>query len=220
MNKMDVLTACRTELFSAAIADALDSIGLHKQAVIPGLTPLSEDMAIVGFVRTGIYMPIYHDDENVSVYEHEIRLIDDLKPDDVPVLVCDGNLNIAPWGELVSTRAQYLGAAGCITDGCTRDVSTIKKMGFPVFSGGTNPVDTKYRGKMMWADVPAEIGGVTIDSGDLVIADSDGIVFVPSQHIETVVARSLEKVRAETLVRQQLVAGVSLADVFASHGIL
>jgi len=220
MNKMDVLTACRTELFSAAIADSLDAIGYHKQAAMPGLSPLSEDMTIVGFVRTGIYMPIYHDDEHVNVYENEIQLIDDLKPDEVPVLACNGNLNISPWGELVSTRAQYLGAAGCITDGCTRDVKTIKKMGFPVFSAGRNPVDTKYRGKMMWADVPAEICGVSIASGDLVVADFDGIVFVPAEHIETVVARSLEKVRAENIVRQQLTDGVSLADVFARHGIL
>jgi len=220
MNKMDVLTACRTELFSAVIADSLDAIGYHKQTVMPGLSPLSEDMTIVGFVRTGIYMPIYHDDENVNVYENEIQLIDNLKPDEVPVLACNGNLNISPWGELVSTRAKYLGAAGCITDGCTRDVKTIQKMGFPVFSGGRNPVDTKYRGKMMWSDVPAEIGGVRIKSGDLVIADSDGIVFVPAEHIENVVAKSLEKVRAESIVRQQLLDGVSLTDVFASHGIL
>ncbi|MCF6232798.1 MAG: RraA family protein [Rhodobacteraceae bacterium] len=220
MNRMEVLTACRTELFSAAIADALDSIGYHKQAAMPGLNPLSEGMTIVGYVRTGIYMPIYHDDKDVNVYENEIRLIDDLKPDEVPVLVCDGNLNISPWGELVSTRAQYLGASGCITDGCTRDVTAIQKMGFPVFSAGRNPVDTKYRGKMIWADTPAHLCGVAIASGDLVIADSDGIVFVPAEQIETVVARSLEKVRAESVVRQQLVAGVSLADVFASHGIL
>lgn len=220
MEKPEILSTCRGELYTAALADALDTLKCRNQVVTPGLTPLSEDMRIVGFARVGIYMPIYHDDENVKVYEHEIRLIDDLVADDVPVLACNGNLNISPWGELVSTRSLYLGAAGCITDGCVRDVNAIRDMGFPVFSGGRNPVDTKYRGKMMWMDVPAVIGGVGVESGDLVMADSDGIVFVPARHIEQVVTLSLEKVRDETMVRKQLLEGVSLQDVFAAHGIL
>jgi len=220
VEKSEILSVCRDELFTAVLADGLDGLGRHNQTAAPGLTPLSEDMRIVGFARVGIYMPIYHDDENVNVYENEIRLIDDLQKDDVAVLACNGNLNISPWGELVSTRASYLGAAGCITDGCVRDVKEINKIGFAVFSGGRNPADTKYRGKMMWWDVPGEIGGVTVNSGDLVMADHDGIVFVPSEVIEETVARSLEKVRAENIVRQQLSNGVSLADVFASHGIL
>lgn len=220
MDRSKILTACRHELFTAVLADALDALGLHSQVVAPGLTPLSQDMQIVGFARVGIYMPIYHDDENVNVYEHEIKLIDDLAKDDVAVLACNANLNITPWGELLSTRAQYLEAAGCITDGCVRDAKTIRELNFPVFSAGTNPVDTKYRGKMMWADVPGKIGGVIVNSGDLVMADHDGIVFVPAQHIDETVQRSLEKVRAESLVREQLLKGVSLQEVFATHGIL
>lgn len=220
MKKSDILKACREELFSAVLSDSLDSLGYHEQAVAPGLSPLSEEMRIVGYARVGIYMPIYHDDENVNVYENEIRLIDDLARDDVAVLSCNGDLGICPWGELVSTRAQYLGAAGCITDGCARDSKAIRELGFPVFSAGTNPVDTKYRGKLMWMDVPARVGGVKVNSGDLVVADHDGIVFVPSEVIDRTMDLALRKVRKESMVRQQLREGVSLADVFARHGIL
>ena len=215
-----VLRACREELYSAVVADTLDSYGRYEQAVSPGIVGLEEGMRIVGFVRTGLYMPIYHDDDKVNVYEHEIRLIDDLKPGEVPVLACNGDTRISPWGELLSTRADYLGAAGCITDGSVRDVAQICDMGFPVFSGGRNPLDTKHRGKMMWADVPAIIGGVRVNSGDLVIADRDGIVFVPSDLIEGVVEKALEKVRQETTVRQELRAGATLVEVFDRHGIL
>lgn len=220
MHRDALLKTCRAELYSAVVADTLDSLGHRNQAVAPGLDPLEDDMRIVGFARVGIYMPIYHDDENVNVYEHEIRLIDDLKPGEVPVLVCSGNKRIAPWGELLSTRAQYLGGAGCITDGCVRDVQMIREMGFPVFSGGRNPVDTKYRGKMMWADVPGVIGEVEVNSDDLIIADLDGIVFVPSAIIGKVVEKSLEKVRAETTVRDELRDGATLVEVFNRHGIL
>jgi regulator of RNase E activity RraA len=215
-----LLRTCIDELYTAVVSDTLDGLGLHDQCVAPGLVPLEEGMRIAGFVRVGIYMPIYHDDERVNVYEHEIRLVDDLKKGEVPVLVCNGDLRIAPWGELLSTRAQYLGAAGCITDGAVRDVGRICQMGFPVFSGGRNPVDTKYRGKMMWTDVPARIGGVSIRPGDLVLADRDGIVFVPADRIEETMELALRKVRTETTVRDELSAGATLVEVFARHGIL
>ncbi|MBD3626070.1 MAG: RraA family protein [Rhodobacteraceae bacterium] len=214
------LATCRAELYSAVVADTLDSLGYHKQVVAPGLSGLDESMSIFGFARVGLYMPIYHDDENVNVYEHEIRLVDDLKEGDVPIISCNGDRGIAPWGELLSTRAQVLGSAGCITDGSVRDVHGIRQMGYPVFTGGRFPADTKYRGKMMWADVPCEIGGVRVHSGDMVVADPDGIVFIPADLVENVASSALEKVRAENTVRDELRAGATLEEVFARHGIL
>lgn len=220
LEMQEQLNTWSEELYAAVVSDTLDSLGFQNQSLGPGFSALSEDMRIVGFARVGIYMPIFHDDETVNVYEHEIRLIDDLRPGEVPVLICNGDTRIAPWGELLSTRARYLRAAGCITDGCVRDVRMIRDMGFPVFSAGRNPVDTKYRGKMMLADVPGNINGVRIKSGDFVIADQDGIVFVPSEHTEEVLKKALQKVRAETTVREELRSGSSLVDVFDRHGIL
>lgn len=219
-DRLAMLETCRAELYSAVVSDTLDAMGLRDQVVAPGLNPIAEDMKIFGFARVGIYMPIYHDDESVNVYEHEIRLIDDLAPGDVPVISCNANRAIAPWGELLSTRAQYLQSAGCITDGSVRDVAMIRAIRYPVFSGGRNPVDTKYRGKMMWIDVPCVIGGVRVNSGDLVIADLDGIVFVPADQMDEAVAGALGKVRSENRVRDELRHGASLVDVFARHGIL
>ena len=220
MDRAAILETCRAELYSAVVSDTLDSLGYRRQVVQSVLHPLQDGMRIVGFARVGIYMPIFHDDANVNVYEHEIRLVDDLKAGEVPVFICHNNRRIAPWGELLSTRAQYLGAAGCITDGCVRDVDMIREMGFPVFSGGRNPVDTKYRGKMMWADLPGVIGEVEVNSGDLVIADLDGIVFIPESLIETVTTKALAKVRTETTVREELRNGATLVEVFDRHGIL
>jgi regulator of RNase E activity RraA len=215
-----MLAACRGVLYSAVVSDTLDALGYHDQAMAPGPRPLSEDMTLIGFARTGIYMPIFHDDADVNVYEHEIALVDSLEPDDVVVLSCSGNLRIGPWGELLSTRARYLKAAGCITDGSVRDVSIIKRMNFSVFAGGYSPLDTKYRGKMMWRDVPARIGAVEVNPGDFIVGDIDGIVVVPQAMTEEVVGRSLEKARAETTVREELGRGEPLSSVFAKHGIL
>ncbi len=150
---------CRARLNSAAIADSLDTFGLHRQVLLPGLSAVDPSLVLCGLVRVGIYMPLYHDDENTKVYEHEIALIDSLQPDEVPVLCCHGITRIAPWGELLSERSSYLGAAGMLTDGCVRDTTRIRALNFPVYAAGTNPMDTKYRGKLMLYDVPGEIAG-------------------------------------------------------------
>ena len=93
-------------------------------------------------------------------------------------------------------------------------------MNFPVFSKGTNPVDTKFRGKMMMADVPGEIADVRIESGDLVFGDNDGVVIVPANIIEEVTKKALEKVSSENTVRDEIKKGEKLTDIFEKHGIL
>jgi regulator of RNase E activity RraA len=218
--KENIISLCKSKLYSAVIADTLDLFGLQNQIVHPGLVALDPSKMLCGFARVGLYMPMYHDDEDVQVYEHEIALVDSLQPGDVAVLVCHGNQRISPWGELLSERSTHLGAAGCLTDGCVRDSRQIIELGFPVYTSGTNPADTKYRGKMMMSDVPGEIGGAAVGRGDLVFGDPDGIVIVPSAFVERVVEKALEKVSAENTVRDEIRAGDTLVDIFARHGIL
>lgn len=215
-----LIKICKEQLFAAALADTLDSLGYHNQVLKPGIVALDPSLILCGFARVGLYMPIYHDDDETKVYEHEIALVDSLQQNDVPVLVCHGNQNISPWGELLSERASYLGAAGCLTDGCVRDSRRVREMRFPVYSNGTNPSDTKYRGKMMLWDVPGEIAGVRVESGDLVFGDMDGTVIVPSAVIAETIEKSIEKVSAEDTVRDEIRRGDRLADIFARHGIL
>ena len=80
MNDIDIF---KKNLYSAVIADTLDSLGYHKQVLTPGITSLDPNVKICGLARVGLYMPIYHDDEHVNVYEHEIALVDSLKENEV-----------------------------------------------------------------------------------------------------------------------------------------
>lgn len=218
--KQGLISLCQDRLYSAVLADTLDSVGFHNQTVFPGIAPLDQATTVCGFARVGLYMPVYHDDENMRVYENEIAFVDSLEVGDVAVLVCHGNKRISPWGELLSERSAYLGAAGCVTDGCVRDSRQIRDLKFPVYAGGTNPADTKYRGKMMMYDVPGEIGGVSVALGDLVFGDVDGIVIIPSQSISKVLNQALSKVDAEDTVRDEIRAGDALVDIFSRHKIL
>ena len=215
-----ILPDCKSKLYSAVLSDILDSMGYLNQVLSLGIRPLDESSVLCGWARVGIYLPIYHDDDLVKVYENELKLIDSLQPDEVPVLICHGLKHIAPWGELLSTRARYLQSAGCLTDGSVRDVRFIREMKFPVFSGGITPVDTKYRGKLAWYDVPGKIHGVDVKSGDLVFGDVDGVLIIPRENVELVLEKAFQKVSDENMVREKIISGESLEKIFADHGIL
>ena len=208
-------------LSAAILSDIVDSLGLKRRAMRPFVRPLDEAQVMVGRARTGLYMPAYALREGENPYEVEIALVDDLQPQEVVVLACNGpSERIAPWGELLTTAAQVRGAAGCVTDGLVRDVRQIRAMHFPVFHGGIGPLDTKGRARMVERDVRVECGGVSIDPGDLVFGDVDGVVVIPRSHEHAVMDLALEKVRGEDNTRDALLQGESLANVFKRLGIL
>jgi regulator of RNase E activity RraA len=216
----DPLSALRA--FSAPIlSDVLDSLGLTQQAMRPFVRPLDDELVLIGRARTGLYMPVYQVREGENPYEVEIALVDDLRPGEIPVLACGGPTErIAPWGELLTTACIARRAAGCVTDGLVRDTRQIRALRFPVFHGGIGPLDTRGRARMMERDIPIDCGGVRVRSGDVVFGDVDGVVVVPQERLNEVVARATQKLSGEDRTRDELRAGKLLAEVFARHGIL
>lgn len=219
---MDTLDPSQLRSLSVAIlSDVMDSLGLREQAMKPFVRPLDDDTVLVGRARTGLYMPTYALREGENAYEVEIALVDDLQPGEVVVLACNGPTErIAPWGELLSTASMARKAAGCVTDGLVRDVRQIRAMGFAVFTGGIGPLDTKGRARMVDRDVRVECGGVSIDPGDMVFGDVDGVVVIPRAYERLVLAKALEKVTGENRTRDALRSGEPLASVFKRFGIL
>lgn len=220
MAKRDLLALARRKLFVSVVSDTLDGLGYRNQAMAPGIRPLDDSLVMLGRARTGIYREVYHVAPGENPYELEIALIDDLKPDEVAVLACGGSPRIAPWGELLSTASKARKAAGCVTDGLTRDIRAIRAMKFPVFHGGIGPLDSKGRGQVAAIDVPVEVAGVHIEPGDLVFGDADGVVAIPRRIEEKVLAAALEKVSGENRTRDALRKGEKLKDVFERYGIL
>lgn len=210
----------RERLFVALLSDTLDSLGYRNQAFPPSIRCLDDELMLVGRARTGIYRDVYHVEPVRNPYELEIALVDDLKADDVVVLACGKTGRIAPWGGLLTTAARARGAAGCITDGCTRDVKAIRRLRFPVFHGGIAPLDSKGRGEVAAIDVPVECAGVLVRPGDLMVGDTDGVVAIPHEIEDEVIAKAFEKVEKENETEAALARGEKLADVFKRFGVL
>ena len=208
-------------LSAAILSDVMDSLGLPRRAMKPFVRPLDDELVLIGRARTGLYMSAFSLRDGENPYEVEIALVDDLKPGDVVVLACNGPTDrIAPWGELLSTASVAREAAGCVTDGLVRDVKQIRAMEFPVFHGGIGPLDTKGRARMVDRDVRVECGGVSIDPGDIVFGDVDGVVVIPRSHEALVIEKASEKVTGENQTRDALRKGEPLAAVFKRLGIL
>ena len=216
----DLIPIAREKLFTAVLSDVLDAAGRRSQAMHPGVRPLDDALVMAGRARTGLYADVYHVESGENPYELEIRLVDDLAPDEVVVLAAGASGRIAPWGELLSTACRARRAAGCVTDGLVRDIRAIRALRFPVFAGGIGPLDTKGRGKVVAIDVPVECGGVAVRSGDLVFGDADGVVVIPREIEGEILGAALDKVSGEDRTRAALERGEKLADVFARHGIL
>lgn len=216
----DFLAQLGSRLYTAVLSDSLDEVGYRQQAMRSSIRPLDDELVMVGFARTGLFRETFHVAPDENPYEHEIRLLDDLKPGEVVVFGCGGSSRIAPWGELLTTAARVRGALGAVTDGFVRDVRAIRSAKFPVFHGGIAPLDSKGRGKVVEIDVPIECAGVRIESGDLVFGDVDGIVVIPRRIEDEVLAHAFAKVASENTTRDALLRGDRLQDVYDRYGVL
>ena len=225
-NDDELFRIIKQELFSAVVGDVMDKQGYLRQFLPPQIQPLDDDMFLVGRA-----MPVLEADtfgERVPGTANELmnksfglmlEALDDLKKNEV--YICTGaSPRYALWGELMSTRAKKLGAAGAVVDGYARDTKGILEMKFPTFCYGRYAQDQGPRGKVLDFRLPIEIQGVVIRPGDIVIGDIDGVCVVPQKDEVDIISLSIEKARGEKLVRKAIESGMSASEAFRKFGVM
>ncbi len=214
----------RTELYTAVVGDIMDKMGFLHQFLPPQIKPLRQDMYIVGRAMTVLEADVISErSEHNPILNKPFGLmleaLDDLKKNEV--YICGGaSPTYALWGELMSTRAIKLEAAGAIVDGYSRDSKDILELNFPTFSYGSYAQDQAPRGKVIDFRVPIKINGVKINSGDIVLGDIDGVCVVPREIEQEVFKLAIEKARGEKTVRKKIEEGMSAKEAFEIYGIL
>ncbi len=222
----DLFRIAKNELFTALVGDVLDKMGYTHQFLPAHLKPLDVSMIVIGRA-----MPVLEADvfEEVSKQSHNELLkkpfglmfeaLDDLKEDEV--YICSGSSpRYALWGGLMSTRAEYLGAAGAVVDGYSRDTNEILKRKFPTFSIGTYAQDQGMRGKVLDYRVPIEWDGIKICPGDIIYGDRDGVLVIPQGLVDEAFKGAIEKARGEKLVQKALENGMSTVEAYNKYGIM
>ncbi len=225
-NDEELFALARRELFPAVVGDTMDKQGLQHQFLPPRIQPLRDDMMVIGRAMPVLEADVFVERSDnasnplmASPFGLMFAALDDLKPGEV--YLCTGaSPRYALWGELMSTRALRLGAAGAVLDGYSRDTKGILALNFPTFSSGRYAQDQGPRGKVIDFRVPIEIEGVRVRPGDLVFGDLDGVCIIPREAESEVFAGALEKVRGEQKVREAIEAGISASEAFAKFGIM
>jgi regulator of RNase E activity RraA len=220
MNAENVSQAQRVDrlaaLYTPVVADVLDRLGYRDQSLRADIRPLAPGMVTAGVARTVRTIPALAL-APAEPYKGEMAAVDALGRGDVMVVSrCDWSF----WGELLSTAARYRGCRGVVIDGYTRDTRAIIAMGFPVFCRGIHPADSLGRLDVAEHDVPIHCGDVLVRTGDLVLADDDGIVIVPQGIADRAIHQAEEKVRGENLVRKALADGMTVTEAFRRYGVL
>ncbi|MGW0893150.1 RraA family protein [Saccharopolyspora sp. NPDC002578] len=101
------------------------------------------------------------------------------RPGEVIVVNGDGDVTRALIGELIAERFKARGVLGMIIDGAARDVVELERIGFGVWARGVSPAGP-YKNGPGQVDVPVAVGGVVVHSGDVVVADDDGVITIPA----------------------------------------
>lgn len=222
----ELFTLCRTGLFSAVIGDVMDIMGRTHQFLSPRIQPLREDMVVVGRA-----MPVLEADDRGGEgpgrrndlfnrpFGLMLQALDDLKRNEV--YVCTGSSpDYALWGELMSTCAKNRGAAGVVVDGYSRDTRGILEVGLPVFSYGRYAQDQRPRGKVIDYRCTIKMGEVTVNPGDIIFGDLDGVCVIPQEIEKEVIHAAWQKAYGEKRVFEAIKGGMGAQAAWEKFGIL
>ena len=137
------------------------------------------------------------------------------KAGDVLVAATDGCTSTSVSGDLLLGMAKNRGIKGLVTDGLVRDLAGILNVGLPVYCAGIT-ANSPVRNGPGTVGQPVVLGGVTIESGDLILGDNDGIVVVPRGQVKAVLARLPEIRAAEAALEAKVKAGLEVPDFIQS----
>jgi regulator of RNase E activity RraA len=213
-----LLEKIESTLYTAVVSDSLDELGFRDQAMREYLRPVWRSKPFAGWARTIACMDLYHIAEDP--YGMEIEAVDSILSGEVAVVSTAQSKRNAPWGELLSTAAQVRGGRGAVVDGLVRDIRKIETLGFPVYAAGIKPLDSQGRGIVVDYNVPVECGEVLVEPGDLIFADDDGVIVVPSAVVPQAIELAAAKVARENGTREELLRGGYLRDAFKKYGVL
>ena len=219
-----VFSTLRDKLFTAVVGDVLDKMGWRRQFLPQAIGPLTPEMKVIGRAMPVLEADIFDEgsrsrggvEQNRSGSCWRRSTI--FNPNEVYVAT-GGSLRYAFWGELMSTRARFLRAAGAVLNGFVRDADGIEALGFPTFSRGLYAQDQGPRGKVIDFRVASRSKG----SGSRPAISSSAIArgcwsFLPKSRAEAIEA-ALAKASTENKVATAIRGGMGAREAFETYGV-
>lgn len=142
------------------------------------------------------------------------------RPGDILVIDRCGDMSIATIGGAVAYAARAAGVAGIIVDGLVTDLGELRQYGVPIWSKGTCAVTVKTLGLGGEFCIPVSCGGVTVNPGDAILADENGVLVLPPSDIQASATRAMQMSKDEKLTLARIDAGEKYPDILGSTRII
>ena len=200
---------------TASVADAVDKIAGRRGYMDEAIKPRINENKIVGPAVTVKEVPT----EEFLPPTLALDAIDESPEGSVIVIDIDGEANVAVWGGLMAAGGTANKLAGAVLDGGVRDITEIKRdYGFQVFARSVSPGTTLGRFKTISSNEPVVCGGITVNPGDLIVADLDGVLVVPREHAEAILEMAKEIDDREAEQAKLIMETGSLREGLAKYG--
>jgi regulator of RNase E activity RraA len=198
-----------TKLDACAISDALDTLGLAGATTgLHALWPTGDPL--VGVVRTVQAGPA---EPGIPAAHIAASAIEAAGESDIVVIANGGRTDVSCWGGILTIAATARGIRGVVIDGACRDIAESEEAEFPVFGRAVVPVSARRRIVQYTTGEPIEIAGVAVETGDLLIADRNGVVFIPAASVGPVLDLAERIVAREHDMATAVRAGQSVVAV-------
>lgn len=208
----------RDKLFRVPVAGL--SAQLRKRGLnnvtIDGVRPMHPGTKIVGTAKTLRFVPGREDlfQSHGGGYNAQKRAFDAVGEGEVIVIEARGETGSGTLGDVLALRALTRKAAGIVTDGGVRDYDAVAEIGIPVFSAGAHPA-VLGRKHVPWEhDVTIGCGGTTVQPGDIIVGDGDGVIVLPPALAEEVADAALAQEDEDAYVADQVRAGHPVDGLF------
>ena len=168
----------------ASVSDALEQITGKRMYMTHHMQPIFT-AKFAGYART-VELKKDEGNKDPGALNGMLEAIDQGSTDSVYVMVVEDGDDIAGMGGLMGTAMAARGYAGAVIDGGVRDVGYLRKIGFPVFATGIVPSTSVHHYRFAGSQIPVVCNRVPVNPGDIVTADSDGVVVVPKAQAQAV----------------------------------
>jgi 4-hydroxy-4-methyl-2-oxoglutarate aldolase len=138
---------------------------------------------------------------------------------DVVAVDGGGRADAAVLGDIMAGALAGRGVAGIVVDGAVRDLEGIDEVGIPTFARNAYPTTGSNEGPGA-INVPVQVGGVAVRPGDVLRGDASGVVVVPREHLDAVIALTREVARREAAWRQAMADGATMAAATGADAVL
>ena len=192
----------------------------YPHATIDGVHPLTPGTRMVGVARTLRFVAHRPDlfESHGAGYNAQKRAFDSLQAGDVLVIEARNDATAGTVGDVLALRAKVLSAAGVVTDGAVRDSVAVAETGLPTFAQAAHPSVLGRRHVPWDVDTTITCGGATVQPGDVIIGDDDGVVVVPAHLIDAVARAVAEQETQDAWVAARVAEGNPVDGLFPPNG--